>query len=532
MIGSVVARLAARRSVRGGAAWGAVFALVVVSSATGFTSAYPDAAARHQLARTLGGNGGLEALFGVTHAIDTVKGFTAWRAGGVLSLIGGIWALLLATRQLRGEEESGRLELALAGPTTRAAAAVSAVAGLSLGLVVMFAVTAAGALAVMGVGHYGIGSALFFALALVSAPAVFLAVGALASQLARTRRQAATIAGAVFGVSYAIRLVADSGTSLRWVRWASPLGWVEALRPLTGSRPLALLPVAGATVALLVAALWLAARRDYGSGALRAADTAPARTGLLGGPWGLAVRLTRPRAAAWAAAVAAFAAVVGLVAKSVGEATAQSEAFAKIVERLGGARTGAVAYLGLSFSILAALVAFEAAGHVAATREEEADGYLDNLLVRPVARGPWLLGRVVAAALSLAVVALLAGLACWATAAAQGTGIGLGRMVLAGVNILSPALLVLGVGTLAHAVAPRRAVAISYAVVAWSFLVELVGSVVDASHWILDLSILHHLAPVPAVDPRWASIAAYDLLAAAAIATAVLVFARRDLVNA
>jgi ABC-2 type transport system permease protein len=44
-------------------------------------------------------------------------------------------------------------------------------------------------------------------------------------------------------------MVADSGAGPQWLRWATPLGWVEELRPLTGSRPLALLPIAGLTVA-------------------------------------------------------------------------------------------------------------------------------------------------------------------------------------------------------------------------------------------------------------------------------------------
>ena len=527
----VVARLVARRAVRTGAAWGAVFALVIVSSATGFKSAYPTLASREQLARTLGANAGLQGLFGVARGIDTVKGFTAWRALGVLTLIGGIWGLLQATKTLRGEEEAGRLELALAGPTTRTGAALSAVAGLGAGLLAMFATTAAGALGVMAVGGYGVTAALLFAVALVSAPMMFLALGAVASQLAGTRRQAATLAGALFGASYALRLVADSTASLRWVGWASPLGWVEALRPLSGSRPWALIPVVALTATSFALAVRLAGERDYGTGVLRTSDRADPHTFLLASPWRLAARLTRPRAVAWAAALAAMAAVVGLVAKSVGEATAQSEEFARIIQRLGGRATGATAYLGLSFSILAALLAFEAAGHVAATRDEEADGYMENLLVRPLARAPWLLGRVLTALAALALVALAAALACWATVTVEGTHVALSRMLLAGVNILPPAVLTLGLGTLGHAVAPRRAVAFTYALMAWSFLVELIGSLVEASHWLLDLSILHHLAPAPAVDPAWAAAVTFSLLGAVAVTAAVAVFARRDVVG-
>jgi ABC-type proline/glycine betaine transport system ATPase subunit len=70
-----------------------------------------------------------------------------------------------------------------------------------------------------------------------------------------------------------------------------------------------------------------------------------------------------------------------------------------------------------------------------------------------------------------------------------------------------------------------------YSLVAWSSLVEIVGGVVRANHWLLDLSLLNHVAPVPAVDPRWGSAAAFVALAVAAGALAVLAFGRRDIVG-
>ena len=68
---------------------------------------------------------------------------------------------------------------------------------------------------------------------------MFLAIGALTSQLAPTRRQASGLAAAVLAAGFVIRLVADSVAGASWMRWASPLGWVENLRPLTGARPVA-----------------------------------------------------------------------------------------------------------------------------------------------------------------------------------------------------------------------------------------------------------------------------------------------------
>ena len=78
---------------------------------------------------------------------------------------------------------------------------------------------------------------------------MFLAVGAFTSQLAGTRRQAASYAASFLGVSYAVRMIADAGVGLHALIWVSPLGWVEELRPLTAPHPLALLHRGGSASA-------------------------------------------------------------------------------------------------------------------------------------------------------------------------------------------------------------------------------------------------------------------------------------------
>ena len=67
------------------------------------------------------------------------------------------------------------------------------------------------------------GPSLYFALAMVATAAMFLAVGAVTSQLAATRRQAASFGAAFLGVSYALRLIADAGVGLHGLIWAIPI---------------------------------------------------------------------------------------------------------------------------------------------------------------------------------------------------------------------------------------------------------------------------------------------------------------------
>lgn len=287
--GLVAARFTSRKAIRSGVLWGYVFGLTVASSALGYVSAYPTLVDRMKFAATFGGNAGLDAITGPANDLQSVAGYTEWKSLAFLSVLGGIWGLLIATRLLRGEEDAGRFELVLAGQTTKRRATGQVLAGLGSGLVILFLLTAVIS-AVIGRQskvHIGIGSMALFAVAIVSSAAVFLAAGALTSQLAATRRQAAGYAGAALGISYALRMVADSGTGLAWLRWTTPLGWVEELQPLTFPRPLALLPILALTAGLIVTAVHLSGKRDLGESILSDRSSAKARTRLLRGPLGL-----------------------------------------------------------------------------------------------------------------------------------------------------------------------------------------------------------------------------------------------------
>ena len=108
-----------RQHVRGALIWGAVFAVLIVASIYAYESTYGTAAERQELLRGLTSNSGVRALFGPAREIDTVRGFLAWRTLGLLPPIAAVWGLLVTTRLLRGEEDSGRWETLLSGPITR-----------------------------------------------------------------------------------------------------------------------------------------------------------------------------------------------------------------------------------------------------------------------------------------------------------------------------------------------------------------------------------------------------------------------------
>ena len=528
---AVVAARTARRAARSGALWGYVFGLTVASSAWGYASAYKTPAQRARLAALFGPNTGLAAINGQAHAIQTVAGYTVWKSFIFLIIVGAVWGLLTGTKLLRGEEDAGRWELLLAGQTTRRRAAAQALSGLGAGLAALWLVTA---LITVVIGQFArvsiaAGASLFFAAALITPAAVFLAAGALASQLAATRRQAAGYAGAALGACYALRMAADSDPHLHWLGWTTPLGWAEELQPLTSPRPLVLLPLGGLVAVLCALTVYLAGSRDLGASVLPDRSRAQGHTRLLTGPTGLAARLARPSAVAWAVAVGACALLLGSIAKQGGSVLTVSSSAERVISHLGASGGSASAYLGFTFLMIAWLVAFTAAGQVTAARAEEAEGRLDQLLARPVSRVSWLAGRLALAVAILVASGLLAGLSAWLGAVADGASVSIGSLLGAGLNVVPPALCVLGIGVLAMGVWPRATAPVTYAVLCWALLIQLAGGFFSSSHWLLDTSVFHHMAAAPQVSPDWTSAAVLVAIGTAAALAGGMVFVRRDL---
>jgi polyether ionophore transport system permease protein len=401
---------------------------------------------------------------------------------------------------------------------------------------VLWALTAAGTIAAGSNRNVdlSVADSAFYALMVSASAAMFLAVGALTSQLASTRRQASGLAAGVFALCLVIRMIADSVSGLGWLRWLSPLGWVENLHPLTGSQPLALVPIVLLIVAASMLAVMLSARRDVGTGLLTRQQTAGSDTRLLDSPALLVVRVERWVALGWVAGLALLALVFGIVARSAATASPSlNRSLVEQVGRLGGHHvTAATAWIGYEFLYIAALVAFAAAGQISAMRNEEADGHLDNLLARYLRRSTWVDGRLRFGTALVVAIGLSAAFGGWIGVASGGTGVGFTAMLQAGLNLMPAALFILGLGTLLFGLVPRLALPILYALILWSFLVEIVGSSITSNRLLLDTALFSHLGPVPATSLNWTAIGTLTGLGALTAIAGIAAFQRRDLVAA
>ena len=511
------------------ASFALLFLVAALTQATAYRKGYPTLADRLKFARTLGENDVARLIYGTPHDLLTVGGYVSWRVGGSMAVFAALWGLLGAVRAMRAEEDAGRADLLLAGVVSRRTAFLAQLAAICAGAGVLWLALFVAFLA----GELPAGGSAYLALAVVSVVPVFAGVGALTSQLASNKRVATGLAAGLLVIAYSLRTVAAIGSAgLDWLRWGTPLGWVEELRPFADPQPLVLLlPAATATI-LLVAAAVLAVRRDIGSGLLPARESAPPRLRLLGSPAAQAFRSERGALLAWLVGVGAFALLMGVISDA---ATPDliSENVQRQLEKLG---TDSVVtpsgWLGFSFIFLILAVSLFCCMQISSLRGEEAEQRLETLLALPVGRSGWLAGRLLLAAAGAAAVALAAGLLAWAGAAVQGADVSLPEMLGAGANTLPPALLFLALGTLAFALAPRASPGIAYGLVGLAFVWELFGALLEVPAWLLAVSPFHDIGLVPG-EPFEAGAAAIMLALALSVTfAAVTIFRRRDLTAA
>lgn len=505
-----------------------LFFVAAVTQATAYREGYPTLAERQRFARSVGGNDAARLLYGTPHDLLGTGGYVSWRVGGTTAALAALFGLLGAIRAMRAEEDAGRADLVLSGVVGRRGAFLAQLAAIAGGAAVLWLALFVSFL----VGKLPAGGSAYLALAIVSVVPVFAGVGALTSQLAPTKRMATGLATAVLVIAFALRAVpALSSAGLGWLRWASPLGWVEELRPFADSQPLVLLLPAAATALLLLAAGMLYLRRDIGRGLLPARDSAPPRLSLLGSPEAQALRSERGALAAWLVGVGAFALLMGVLSGAV-TPDVLSESVQRQLDKLGaGSVVTASGWLGFSFVFFILAVSLFCSMQIATIREEESEQRLETVLALPVGRRRWLAGRLLLAAGGAAAVALAAGLFAWAGAAAQGADVSLLDMLGAGANTLPPAFLFLSLGALAFSLVPRVSALVAYGLVGVAFLWELFGALLEVPSWLLALSPFHDVGLVPG-EP-FEPIAATIMLALAACATlaALWAFRRRDLVG-
>lgn len=506
-------------------AFACLFGIYAYVQPAAYRSSYSSLRARETFAISFGPNTAVRLFYGEPRDLLTAAGYASWRVAGTLAIFAAIFGLLAAVRGLRAEEDSGRAEAVLALPLSRGSMLRAALSAAAFGLLLMWCGEFAGS----ALARLPLGGSAYMALATVSVAAAFVAIGTVVCQLAPTRRTALELGGGLIVIMFALRVVADTARGTGWLRWLSPLGWAENMRPFTDPQPWVLVLPVLVTAALLLGAWRLSLRRDVGTGLLRSRDSSVPRLGLLSSPLLQSLRGQSASLLIWTGALAAWSLVDGGLASATGNG-AISPQLRRELAKLG---TGSIAtpsgYLGLTMLFTLLAVCLFACAQLGSVRQEEAELRLETLFGLPLGRLRWLGGRVTIAIAAIGLLSLTSAVAAYLGALGAGAYIPFSKMLEAGLNFLPVTLLFLGLAALAYAAIPRAATGISYGALTIAFLWQLVGSLLSVPSWLRDATPFAHVAPVPAGSIRVGAALIMLAAAAALLAAAGALFRRRDL---
>jgi ABC-2 type transport system permease protein len=494
-----------------------------------FNRTYPNGVSAERFS-IFADNPAARMLQGVPRGLDAAGGFAVWDGGWVLEITIGVWAVLVVTRLLRGEEDLERAELLLVGPArARHLTALTLLVVVACSLIIGAAVSAA----LLSTGSDPTGSALF-GVGLAGFAATFAGVAAVTSQILDVRRRAAGVAAAVMAVSFLLRMVANSTDERAWLGWLTPFGRMDHLAPCGDPQCSALMVLILAPVLLLVAAAQIRNRRDTGGALLGTNDSHRPRLRELGGPTIFAWRTNLPVLTGWVLGLGAYAFVLGALLTTMIDFLARDANYQQNLADLGLTVALTVdGFVGVMSVTLGVGFALYAAWRIGAARSEEESGRADNLLTRPLTRSRWLLGHAGLTVAGAALLTILSGLALWAGAMASGSDqLTVAASLRAVLNTGSVVVLVTGLALLTFGLIPRLTVAVPVVVTVGSYVLTLLGPALSWPGWIIDLSPFTHLAYVPAQPFAVTSAAVMALIGCTAGAGGVASFSRRDLTGA
>jgi ABC-2 type transport system permease protein len=481
-------------------------------------------------------------------------GYMTWRLSMILPLL-SIWALLSVTRMLRGEEESGSLDLLLSMPRSRLHVAAAKLAAVAVALVLIGSTigSLAWAGAWLGGAPVALPAALLFGLNASLLAGVFGACALVVSQFTGGRRTAAGITGVLYGLSVLMTIAGRTLPRSEWIGRLSPIYYFEQSKPLVasvGTRPVAVTVLGVLTLALAGAGIVLFNRRDAGGviaipldlGSRVAVRPPSSRSWQLSSVFARSVGSLTGAAASWGLSLALYAAAITAILQIaqknlidlIERVAATAPMLAGVIARLTGGQDAEMNARSLTaiFTMLAVVVAAFAVSLASRWASDEEEGRLDLLLAAPHARELVILARF--SALTIAVVAVTGAIfvSVGVTAALGHYSLNRARLAQAAFGIVPIAVLVAATGYLLSGwLRSATVTGTLIALILGSFMVTLLGSVFRWPPYVMRLSIFEQYG-TPLVDGLHPT-RVLGLLAMSALilAAATRRFATKDLVR-
>ncbi|MDN5274872.1 MAG: hypothetical protein JWP06_773 [Candidatus Saccharibacteria bacterium] len=522
-----------KQSLKGAIILGLLTGIVIGAQGAAYAITYPDDKSRNQFKLSLEKAPALGVLYGESQNLPSPAGYMVYRTVTFLTFIASIWGLMAVVRLLRGQEEDGRWELIASGSASTQRASLHILLGFGASLLLAFVMCLIGTTAFGAMPSIDAPSTagLFISLSIFVPVALFSSLGFLVSQLSTTRRRALMYGLVPLILLFALRTIGNTVTDLHWLKEFTPFGWTELANPVIDPHMIWLLPAALLTVVFVGLGLSFVSKRDLGEGVIRESTTAKSRYFLLGSPMQLAVRQNITLLLSWGIAALAMSALMAQISSIAADAVAGSSSLKDAFGQVGDSSNLAIAFIGTGFVLVVMLLLIMTTVSMSSIRGTEAKNQLENILVHPVRRSSWLVGRLVVVVAASFLIALACTASTWALAATQHISLDLGNMFLISIALMGTIILTLGFGTLIYGFLPRLAVVGMYILISWSFLIETIGAAVKLDDIFVKSSLFHYISISPTKAPDWSTFLWLAGIGIVMMIIGTVAFTKRDIIS-
>ncbi len=525
-------RFGFRQTIKGAVLIGILAGGMAIMQAFAYQATFPTKIDREHFATSLESAPALGVIYGEAKNIESPAGYMVYRTGPVLGIIIAIWTIVVITKLLRGQEEDGKLELISAGVTTRLKTTLNLLLGFGGSILVAFLIASA----IICTVRLSPDTSISLSHCMLVAAATFLpgitlgTLSVVVSQFFSSRRRVLlwclTIAIALF----TLRSIGNTAPDLYWLKNLTPFGWADQLSPAITPQYGWLWPFLVA-LPLTVLGVTIAAKRDLGEGLVQTRDTVRSHFLFLQNVSFFTLRESWIVFLGWMLAALVVTTLIASLTSVATNAITSSTNLQAIVSRLGSTNDLKIAFIGSGMVFTVMILLIMATTSLGSVRNEEARNYLDTILSQPIRRTHWLISRFILVIISVTSIALLCTLATWLSAQSQHIAFGLGNFLLVGVTLVGTIIFAFGVGTLLYGVWPRIATAGMYVIIIWSFIIDLLGSVITLNDTLTRSSLFHYIATSPSKQPDWQTFLWLSVLGIALGAIGVFAFSKRDIIS-
>lgn len=505
-------------------AWSSVGVILAVLGVGLYDVLFPepeDVASMQMAADT---NPALTLIMGPVGDLGSTDGLGAWLTVGLGAFFVAIGMAMLTIRSSRGREDDGQAELFSSGVMGRGARLAAAVA-LGLGGSLLAGLLTSAAAIISG----GTWDTQLLVGAIVAVTGwMATALAALAAQLGSEKHTANTLAIGTLGVLYVLRGFCYSLGTPEWTIWANPLGWMGQAEPVTANVwwPLGL--GIGLTVVLLAIAFILQGHRDFAAGAL-APKPGPVH-GKMTSVSSFIWRLSQWNAVTWIGVFVLFGVMFGYFTADAQDTLGQNPAIQQLLATGSASEADFnTQVLVTELTVLGVVASIPAAQMVFKLRTEETANRIEPVLATGISRtrlfSGFLTASLLSSALYLAMSGLLVGLV---SQAAGGTKIPVSDVLGQTAATLPAVWFFVALAAFFTGLWPRGRVVTWIAIMA-SFLLTILGPMLQLSDWVLSVSPFHHVPSVTQPDPSWTGLILVGVVDLVLLAIGFLSFKRRDI---